>query len=60
MNYEHSKVVNFVTLRNIILQNATVVHVHNPRKIKQKHAGVVVSEPETKKYNVVLKASDNG
>jgi len=39
----------------MILQNAPPVHVHNPRKIKRKHGGVVVSEPETKQYKVVFK-----
>ena len=39
----------------MILQNAPPVHVHNPRKIKRKHGGVVVSEPETKEYKVFFK-----
>jgi hypothetical protein len=43
------------TLAYIILQNAPLVHVQNPRKIKRKHGGVVVSEQETKDYNVVFK-----
>jgi len=34
LNYENSKVVNFTTLRVMILENAPSVHVHNPRKIK--------------------------
>ena len=55
LNYENSKVVNFTTLRDMTLQNAPPVHVHNPRKIKRKHGGVVVSEPETKQYKVVFK-----
>jgi len=48
LNYENSKVVNFTALRNMILENAAPVHVHNPKKIKMKQGGVVVSEPETK------------
>ena len=55
MNYENSKVVNFATLRDMILENAAPVHVHNPKKIKRKEGGVVVSEKETKKYKVVFK-----
>ena len=55
LNYENSKVVNFTTLRDMILENAPPVHVHNPRKNKLKHGGVVVSEPETKEYKVVFK-----
>jgi len=39
----------------MILENAPPVHVHNPRKIKRKHGGVVVWEPETKQYKVVFK-----
>ena len=55
LNYENSKVVNFTTLRDMNLENAPPVHVHNPRKIKRKHGGVVVTEPETKQYKVVFK-----
>ena len=32
-----------------------MLHVHNPRKIKRKHGGIVVSEPEKKEYKVVFK-----
>jgi hypothetical protein len=39
----------------MILNDNTPLHVHNPRKIKRKHGGVVVSEPETKEYKVVFK-----
>ena len=46
LNYENSKVVNFTSLRRMILEDNTPVHVHNPKKIKRKHGGVVVSEPE--------------
>ena len=55
LNYENSKVVNFTSLRNMILENADPVHVHNPKKIKRKHGGMVVSEPESKEYKVVFK-----
>jgi hypothetical protein len=55
LNYENSKVVNFTTLRRMILENATSLHVHNPKKIKRKYVGVVVSEAETKDYKVVFK-----
>jgi len=40
---------------DMILGNTPPVLVHNPRKIKREHGGVVVSEPETKQYNVVFK-----
>ena len=39
----------------MILEDAPPVHVHNPKKIKGKHGGIVVSEPETKEYKVVFK-----
>ena len=55
MNYENSKVVNFTALRDMILENAAPVHVHNAKKIKRKQRGVVVSEAETKDYKVVSK-----
>jgi hypothetical protein len=48
LNYENLKVVNFATLRDMI-------HVHIPRKIKRKHCGVLVSEPEIMEYKVVFK-----
>jgi hypothetical protein len=54
LNYETSK-VNFTALRNMILEEDTPLHVHNPKKIKRKRGGVVVSEPETKEYKVVFK-----
>ena len=38
----------------MILEDAPPVHVHNP-KIKRKHGGIVVSEPETKEHKVVFK-----
>ena len=48
LNYENSKEVNITTLRDMILKDTTPVHVYNPKKIKMKHGGVVVSEPEKK------------
>jgi len=39
----------------MILEDNSPLHVHNPRKIKRKHGGVVVSEPERKEYKVVFK-----
>ena len=48
LNYENSKVVKFTSLRNMSLKEDTPLHVHNPRKIKRKHGGVVVSGPEKK------------
>ena len=54
LNYENSKVVNFTTLRDMILKDAVQMHVHNPKKFKRKHGGVAVSEPETKEYKVVF------
>ena len=55
LNYQNSNVVNFTSLRNMILEDAPPVHVHNAKKIKRRHGGVVVSEPETKEYKVVFK-----
>ena len=33
-NYVNSKLVNFTTLRDMTLEDASPVHVHNPKKIK--------------------------
>ena len=55
LNYDNSNVVNFTSLRNMILEDNTALHVHIPTKIKRKHGGVVVSEPEKKEYKVVFK-----
>jgi hypothetical protein len=55
LNYENSKVVTFTALRHMVLEDDTPLHVHNPKKIKWKHGGVVVSETETKEYKVVFK-----
>jgi len=57
MNYGNSKVVNFTTLRDMFLENTPTMHVHNPRKIKLKHDGVVVTEPEMQQYKFVFKNS---
>jgi hypothetical protein len=45
---ENSKVMNFVSLTKMILEGDEPAHAHNPRKIKRKHGGVVVSELEIK------------
>ena len=42
LNYENSKVVNFTSLRNKILEDDTPLHVHNPTKSQRKRGGVVV------------------
>jgi len=55
LNYENSKVVDFTSLKNMILEDAPPVHVHNAKRIKRKHGGIVVSEQETKEYKVVFK-----
>ena len=55
LNNDNSKVVIFNSLRNMILEDKTLLHVHNPRKIKRKHGGIVVSEPEKKEFKVVFK-----
>ena len=55
MIYDNSKTVNFTSLRNVILEDNTPLHVHNPRKIKRKHGGIVVSETEKKAYNFFFK-----
>jgi hypothetical protein len=54
LNYDNSKVVNFTSLRKMILEDNSPLHVHNPKKIKRNHGGVVVSEPERKGYKVAL------
>jgi hypothetical protein len=55
LNYNTSKVVNFSSLRKMVKEDPTPVHVHNPKKIKRKHGGEVVSAPESKEYKVVFK-----
>jgi len=39
----------------MILEEALPVHYYNPKKMKKKHGGIVMSEPETKEYKVVFK-----
>jgi len=46
LNYENSKVVNFTTFRDMILKDTNPLHVYNPKEIKRKRLGVVVSEPK--------------
>ena len=55
LRFENSKAVHFTIFRDMILENAPPVHVHNPRKIKRQNSRVMVSEPERKVYKVVLK-----
>jgi hypothetical protein len=55
LNYNTSKVVNFDSLRKMVKEDPTPVHVRNPKKIKRKHGGEVVSAPESKVYKVVFK-----
>jgi hypothetical protein len=55
LNYDNSRVVHFTSLRNMILEDNRPLHVHNPRKMKRKHGGVVVSEPEKKEYKDIFK-----
>jgi hypothetical protein len=55
LNYNTSQVVNYTSLTKMILEDSTPLHVHNPKKFKRKHGGVVVSQPESKEYNVVFK-----
>ena len=44
-------------MRNMILEDITPLHVHNPRKIKREHGGVVVSEREKKEYKLSLRST---
>jgi len=39
----------------MILEDALPVHVHNAKKIKRKHGGIVGSELKTKEFKVVFK-----
>ena len=55
LNCENSKYVKFTTLRDMKLEITPPVHENNPWKMKRKHGGVVVSEPERKEYKVVFK-----
>jgi hypothetical protein len=40
--------------KNYDFEFAPPVHVHNRNKIKRKHGGLVVSEPEKKDYKFVF------
>jgi hypothetical protein len=42
-------------LKTMIHENASPVHVYNPKKIKRKHGCVAVTEPESKEYQFVFK-----
>ena len=57
LNYENSKVVNFTSLRRMILEDNTPVHVHNPKKIKRKNGGAVVSERKGKNIKLFLRSA---
>ena len=46
VNYNNLEVVNFTSLRNMILIDDTPTHVHNPKKMKKNNGGIDVSEPE--------------
>jgi hypothetical protein len=48
LNYENSKVINFTAHSSMILEEDTPLHVYNPKKIKHKHCGAIVLEPEIK------------
>jgi hypothetical protein len=50
LKYENYKVINFTSLRRMILEDDTLLHVHNRKKFKRKHGDVIVSEAETKEY----------
>jgi hypothetical protein len=39
----------------MILKDTAPLNLHNPKKIKRKHGGIVVAEPETKEYKFVFK-----
>jgi len=54
-NHENSKVIYFAKLGDMVPEKASTVHVHNPRKQKRKHGGVVVPEREKKEYKFVSK-----
>ena len=48
LNYENSKGVKFTSLRRMILQDNTPLNVHNPKKVKRKHGGGLVSDRKGK------------
>jgi len=53
VNYKNSKILNFTALISMILEYNMPLHVHNAKKIKKKHGGVVMTEPETNELKVV-------
>ena len=55
LNYDNLNFVNYNSLKNTILEDNTPLHVHNPRKIKRRHGGIVLSEPEKKEYKFLFK-----
>ena len=44
----------------MLLEDDTPLHVHNPRKIKRNHGGVVVLEPEIKGTRLSLRSAGLG
>ena len=46
LNYNNSEIVNFTSLRSMILEDDTPLHVHNPKKIKR---NIVVSSSQNQK-----------
>ena len=54
LNYDNSRIVNFISLRNKILEGNSPLYVHNSGKLKRKHGGFVVPEPDRKEYKVVF------
>lgn len=57
LNFENSKKINFESIKNEILKETDSgerIKVFNPKAIKRKRVAVVVSEPETKTYNIVF------
>jgi hypothetical protein len=53
----NSKVFNFTSLRNMILEEGIPLYVHNPRKIKRKHGKVVGSEPAKRSTKLFLRSA---
>jgi len=55
LNYENSKDVNFTTLKDMILEDAPPMHVHNLRKINGNMVVWRFQSPRHKKYKDVFK-----
>ena len=58
LNYSASQVVNFSSIKNVILNEERIITVHTPRKIKRKRERdfiAVISEPQNKIYQVLFK-----